>query len=129
MSFLSFRQIITTKYSHIICNRNFSTKLHQHIPLIKFVGKRGKHESDNHINDSVVKSVSSSSSRSISLSISVAATPPKISFAKPIASKPIKSSPNAVEFQTLKGKAMFGRPKFYDDELEAIMSGGATEVV
>ena len=120
MSFPSCRNIIT-KCSHIdiIWTRNFGTK-HHHIPLIKFVGKRGKHESDDHI-----KSVTSSSSISTTTNTATATKAPII---KPVASKPIKSSPNAVEFHTLKGKAMFGRPKFYDDEVEAILSGGATAV-
>lgn len=110
---------IKTLLKNTVYHREFGSK-HHHTPLIKFVGKREKHEAGNHAS-SASKTILVSSSSSPVLS-------QKASSPAPAIQKPIKSSPNAVEFHTLKGKAMFGRPKFYDDEVEAILSGGATAV-
>lgn len=119
---MSIRKIpLTSLRIDIILQRKFGTK-HQHTPLIKFIGKRGKHEHDDHVIPSNTTTTTKSVSVSNSSTVSKAVNP------APVAPKPIKSSPNAVEFYTLKGKAMFGRPKFYDDEVEAILSGGASAV-
>lgn len=97
------------------------------IPLIKFIGKRSGLFSSQH----------SASSRlniepSLTLSISNTTnlkTTPSIPTSATTVSKPVKviiHSPNAVEFNTLQNKAMYGRPIYYQDEIDAIESGGAT---
>ena len=86
------------------------------IPLIKFIGKRSN----------LAHSVPSS--RPTNLSI----TEPNISKAaiKPQPQrqsiKQVVHSPNAVDFTSLTNKAMYGRPRFFEDEMDAIETGGAT---
>ena len=77
------------------------------IPLIKFLGKRSKLTSQqkNTITGSTEKTA-------------VATAP--TSIPKP------KKKPIGVDFYTLKGGALFGRPVISDEEREAIESGGAT---
>jgi len=69
-----------------------------HTPAIKFLGKRD-HTRKLEV---VVKSV--------------APVVPKVEY---------KSSPNAISFEQLPGKAWHGRPKLSPKEIELIMSGGA----
>lgn len=76
------------------------------IPLIKFIGKRSK----------LPKGKASSKPTQ---SDQAAAQPPES------ASKP-KKKPTGVDFFTLKGGALYGRPKISEAESEAIESGGAS---
>ena len=80
-----------------------TTAHHQHVPSIKFIGKRSKETS--HSITTQQKS----------------AAPVPISPSKPVK----KSSPNVKDFTALKDKAFFGRPKFSQAEIDSIMSGGA----
>lgn len=81
---------------------------HGRIPLIKFKGKRS------HIKSDVLHPV-------ITPVPAIKASP----VPKPTA-KAIKEG-NGVDFSTLKGGAMFGRPLFSQKEIDAIESGGATD--
>ena len=80
-----------------------TTAHHQHVPSIKFIGKRSKETS--HFITAQQKS----------------AVPVPLSPSKPVK----KSSPNVKDFTVLKDKAFYGRPKFSQAEIDSIMSGGA----
>ena len=91
------------------------------VPLIKFIGKRSGFLSQHSASRfNVEPSISLSTSNTSNL---------KATFVPPNVSKPVKviiHSPNAIEFNTLRNKAMYGRPIFYQDEIDAIESGGAS---
>lgn len=72
-------------------------KDHERYPMIKFIGKRSREKMP---------------------AVKLSPIP------EPVKSVNLKPS-SAVEFTTLKGGAMFGRPKLSAAEMEAIESGGA----
>jgi hypothetical protein len=90
------------------------TKSHDRVPLIKFLGKRA-----------LMKVVAVTAPTKVASPVQKAAPvavkqPVTISVAKVV--KP----GNGVDFSTLKGGAMFGRPALSQREMDAIENGGAT---
>lgn len=79
--------------------------------MIKFVGKRSGHK---------VAPLPATAA---------AVAAPKKALA-PNVQQPVKSAKagTGVDFATLSGKAWFGRPQFSAKEMEAIASGGASEI-
>ena len=78
--------------------------------MIKFVGKRAAVKHDKA--PTVLKVVQ----------------PAAGAAAAPAVVKSVKVG-TGVDFATLKGKAWFGRPQFSANEIEAIASGGASEIL
>jgi hypothetical protein len=108
--------------SSILCNR---------IPLIKFIGKRSK----NKVNNTVLSTTQSSSNNTIRSSVS--STSSSSSSSSSLSSSTTKQSTtnmsfkgtsipgSGVDFRTLKGGAMYGRPSISLKEMEEVESGGA----
>lgn len=88
-------------------------KSHGRIPLIKFIGKR-----------SLVKYVTPAAP-AVAEVIAIAPIVQKFVPIPAPSAKSIKEG-TGVDFSTLKGGAMFGRPALSQREMDAIESGGAT---
>lgn len=102
--------------SNIVTNR---------VPLIKFIGKR----SNVKINNAVMLSTPSSSNNTVRTSTSSSSSPPSETNTTKQASMSIKgtSTPGSgIDFRTLRGGAMYGRPPISLKEMEEIESGGAS---
>lgn len=90
------------------------TNSHGRVPLIKFLGKR-----------SLMKVVAAAAPTKVASPVQIAAPvaakqPPPISVAK------VVKAGSGVDFFTLKGGAMYGRPALSQREMDAIENGGAT---
>ena len=81
-------------------------------PLIKFVGKRPKNVTPNVV---ILKPQIANQSF------------PVIQAGNPSPAQRVVKRGSGVDFATLKGKAMFGRPAISVKEIEAIASGGAID--
>ena len=90
------------------------TKSHGRVPLIKFLGKRD-----------LMKVVAVTEPTKVASPVQKAAP---VAAKQPVtisAAKVVKPG-NGVDFSTLKGGAMFGRPALSQREMDAIENGGAT---
>lgn len=81
----------------------------KHTPLIKFKGKRSKQKQSSQAATGAAKAASSSAAAAGHGS----------------RGSEVKHSPNALDFDQIVGGAMFGRPGFTQEEIDAIESGGA----
>ena len=97
------------------------------LPLIKFIGKRSNVKFNTAISSSkppssnnTIRSTVSSTSSSLSLSTTTKQSSPSINI------KGTSIPGSGVDFRTLKGGAMFGRPAITLKEMEEIESGGAS---
>ena len=89
-------------------------KSHGRVPLIKFLGKR-----------SLMKVVAVSAPTEVALPVKIAA-PVAAKQPAPASTAKVVKAGNGVDFSTLKGGAMFGRPALSQREMDAIENGGAT---
>ena len=102
------------------------------IPLIKFIGKRSNIKVDNTVitstqlssNNNTIRSTISSASSLSSNTKQSAKTTTTTTTIMSIKGTSIPGS--GVDFRTLKGGAMFGRPPISLKEMEEIESGGAS---
>jgi hypothetical protein len=85
-------------------------------PSIHFLGKRSKISKEIKRAPEAVPSITSNSAHQVNSFVQVQPSSP---VAKVIGK-------DGVDYRTLKGKGLYGRPKISDFEREAIESGGAT---
>ena len=98
------------------------------LPLIKFIGKRSNVKVNNtaissskpQSSNNTIRSTVSSTSSSLSSSTTTKQSSPSINI------KGTSIPGSGVDFRTLKGGAMFGRPAITLKEMEEIESGGAS---
>lgn len=90
------------------------TNSHGRVPLIKFLGKR-----------SLMKVVAVTAPIKVASPVQIAA-PVTAKESLPTSAAKVVKAGSGVDFFTLKGGAMYGRPALSQREMDAIENGGAT---